>query len=354
MANQDLVVLENQLQPLLPLLNEALAGTLPVERLARTVLISCERNPKLLQCDRQSLFNSAMSAAVLGLEVDGVTGQAFLIPFGNKAQLVIGYKGYNTIGARSGITIRGGVVREGDIFDYDLGTGLVTHKPDLKSSDPNRRITAAWAQAARTNAPPILSVLSMAELLAIKTKSPGAKKSDSPWNDPPIGFPAMCEKSAKRRLARSMPLNVFQWAARMEEAFEEQGLHSRITRDGPVIEQLAHQPETPSEKELTTRSSHSGHEREDATAPSSGSEQPSSPAPDEGPPPPTAEAYISKWQTMMDSEHATVRGLSDMWNAETDLRNRIEWDSREQRLELGSKVSKKIVDLGGVPKKKKS
>jgi phage RecT family recombinase len=68
------------------------------------------------------LFNSAMSAAVLGLEVDGVTGQAYLIPFAGKAQLVIGYKGFNTLAARSGITITGAVVREGDEFDFELGS----------------------------------------------------------------------------------------------------------------------------------------------------------------------------------------------------------------------------------------
>jgi hypothetical protein len=46
---------------------------------------------------------------------------------------------------------------------------------------------------------------------------------ESPWNDPAIGFFAMCSKTAKRRLARMMPLNVMQHASRLEEAFEEQG-----------------------------------------------------------------------------------------------------------------------------------
>ena len=41
------------------------------------------------------------------LEVDGVTGQAFLIPFKGRAQLVIGYKGFNTLAARSGLTVTG-------------------------------------------------------------------------------------------------------------------------------------------------------------------------------------------------------------------------------------------------------
>jgi hypothetical protein len=58
----DLVV-ENQLKPLAPRLEMVLDKRVPVERLMQTVMISCERLPKLFECDRQSLFNAAMSAA---------------------------------------------------------------------------------------------------------------------------------------------------------------------------------------------------------------------------------------------------------------------------------------------------
>src|ERR1044071_3570677 len=118
----EIALLENQLQPLAPNFAQVLPKHLPVERLIRTIVVSAERLPQLLECDRQSLFNAAMSAACLGLEVDGVTGQAYLIPFKGRAQLVVGYKGYNTLAARSGITITGAVVREGDTFDYELGS----------------------------------------------------------------------------------------------------------------------------------------------------------------------------------------------------------------------------------------
>lgn len=221
----DLAVLESQLQPLVPQFEQVLAGRMPVERLTRTVLVSAERTPKLLQCNRQSLFNAAMSAAVLGLEVDGVTGQAFLIPFKDRAQLVIGYKGHTTLAARSGYTVAGAVVREGDSFEYELGTNpLVRHRPSFRGG----RITHAYATATSKTLPPIVSVLGIDDILAVKAKSPGARKPDSPWNDPEIGFPAMAEKTAKRRLARSMPLNILQLAARLEEAYDEQGKHSWI------------------------------------------------------------------------------------------------------------------------------
>ncbi len=229
-----LAILENQLKPLAPRLDQVLDKRVSSARLMQTIVLSCERLPKLLECDRQSLFNSAMSAAVLGLEVDGVTGQAYLIPFKGRAQLVVGYKGYNTLAARSGITITGAVVREGDEFDYELGThGDIRHKPALTGKD--RRIVAAWAMAASKDRPPVHMVMGLDELLAVKAKSPGASRSDSPWNDPSIGFPARCEKTVKRRLARSMPLNIMQQAARMDEAVDEQGLPAHISPDRGVI-----------------------------------------------------------------------------------------------------------------------
>jgi recombination protein RecT len=228
----ELAILETQLKPLAPHFAQVLGKTMPVERLMRTVMISVERLPALLQCDRQSIFNAAMSAACLGLEVDGVTGQAYLIPFKGRAQLVIGYKGFNTLAARSGITITGNVVRLGDEFDYQLGTAAyVRHKPKGSKC----AITHAWSCAQSMDRPAVVEVLDIDELLAVKARSPGAKRSDSPWNDPSIGFPAMCQKTAKRRLARSMPLNIMQQAARMDEAVDEQGAPAWISPDKGVV-----------------------------------------------------------------------------------------------------------------------
>lgn len=221
----DLVIFENTLKPLAPRFEQALAGAIPVERLMRSIMVSVERNPDLLvKADRQSLLNASMSAACLALEVDGVTGQAYFIPFKGKAQLVIGYKGMNTLGARSGFSIQGEVVREGDAFDYELGDkGFVRHKPKLGNRGP---ILAAWATASSLHRPALVSVLGIDDIMAIKQKSPGGSRSDSPWMDMMIGFPAMAAKSAKRRLSRAMPLNAdprFHLAAAMEETVEERG-----------------------------------------------------------------------------------------------------------------------------------
>lgn len=261
----ELVVLEQQLKPLTPHFAQVLGKTMPAERLMRTIMISVERLPQLLQCDRQSIFNAAMSAACLGLEVDGVTGQAYLIPFKGRAQLVIGYKGYNTLAARSGITITGAVVREGDEFDYQLGSAAyVRHKPKGSKG----RITHAWACAQSIDRPAVVEVLTIDELMEVKARSPGAKRSDSPWNDPVIGFPAMCQKTAKRRLARAMPLNIMQQAARMDEAVDEQGKPTWISPDkGVVIDgEFSDAPQINHDQRSTTELLSAQPERDPASA----------------------------------------------------------------------------------------
>lgn len=301
-----LTVLENQLRPLAPRFDLVLDKRVPVERLMQTVMISCERLPKLLECDRQSLFNAAMSAAVLGLEVDGVTGQAYLIPFKNKAQLVVGYKGYNTLAARSGITITGKVVREGDEFDFDLGEGWVKHKP----AGSKGRITHAWAKAAAKDRPSIVDVMTIDELMDVKARSPGAARSDSPWNDPKIGFPAMCEKTVKRRLSRSLPLNVMQLAARMDEAVDEQGAHAWISPErGVVLEHEREPSPTPTAAQLIDASPR--QQKEPAADPGA-----SSPAEHSGEAPDVLDsATIADHDHALTlaAEHGTVT-LVDAWN----------------------------------------
>ncbi len=318
----ELVALEAQLRPLAPHFAQVLGKTMPVERLMRTVMISIERLPALLQCDRQSIFNAAMSAACLGLEVDGVTGQAYLIPFKGRAQLVIGYKGFNTLAARSGITITGTVVRTGDEFDYQLGSAAyVRHKPHGSKSG----ITHAWACAQSLDRPAVVEVLTIDELMEVKARSPGAKRSDSPWNDPVIGFPAMCQKTAKRRLARSMPLNIMQQAARMDEAVAEQGAPAWISPDkGVVIDgEFSDAPQIHHDQRSTA----------ELLAPR-----------DEAP---TAAEYFTSWNTIiLGATNPDL--LAKTWSDQIELRKQVAWDEQHDWRQLQARV-KRAVDSMRAP-----
>jgi phage RecT family recombinase len=256
----DLIVYKRPLMELAPRFQHVLSNSMKAERLIETVLIAIERNPKLANAPVQQVLAGAMTFANLRLPCDGVTGQGFLIPFtmhkGTAREMVvvqpvIGYKGFNTIGARSGVTITAGLWRQGDLeFEYREGTGgFIHHK---KKIDNQGDILAAWAVAEAHGRPPAVQIVGIKELLEIKSRSPAVKyKAETPWNDVKIGFPAMCEKTPKRRLSRVLPFEVddgrFALAARMDEAHDEQGKYSRIGERGDLIIDGEVSPVSPSE-----------------------------------------------------------------------------------------------------------
>ena len=219
---QELAVLEHHLKGIRPGMDRLV---LPIgassDRIIQSILVACERNAQLLACTPVSVCQGAMSLAWFGLEADGFSGQGYLLPFNDrnagvkKAQAVIGVRGYNTIGARSGLTITGGVVREGEPFEFELGTdAFVRHKPQASCFE--NRITEAWACATSHGRPAAVAWMPIAEILQIRDNSPGYKfGSDSPWKNPRF-FPAMVEKTPRRRLARSLPMSAYQHAAAME------------------------------------------------------------------------------------------------------------------------------------------
>lgn len=244
----DLVRYERELAVQLPVLTDLLrpAG-LPVETFARCALIAVERNADLRDCTMPSWVASITSLAVLRLLPDGVTGQSFVLPFRVKgiptATPIIGYKGYNTLGARAGFSLTANVVREGDAFEWELGTQpTLRHRP-LGAPTQGRQIQWAWACATHRDRPPIISVLSISEILAVRSKSRGSGRTDSPWNDELIGFPAMAAKSAKRRLGRDLalegatPLGVdYAKAQALDERVEEMGRVAYLRSDGQLVE----------------------------------------------------------------------------------------------------------------------
>lgn len=233
MSGNMLALVERDLREQAPALQQVLPRDLPVERLMRTVIVSIDRLPALMECSKASIMNAAMTAAVLGLEVDGVTGQGYLIPFKGKAQFITGYKGLNTVASRGGLTVTAGTVREGDAFDYQEGTAaFVHHKKKLGNS--RAPAIAYYAVATAPGRTPIVSLMDIDEILAVKAKSPGSKKSDSPWNDAAIGFHAMAEKTARRRLARSVPFLPLQRAVSLEDAVD-MDRPAHLQQDGTLV-----------------------------------------------------------------------------------------------------------------------
>ena len=73
------------------------------QKLLTSAILAAKKTDALLRCDPESIFLAVMDAAQLGLTVHwGPRGEAALIPYGQKCQLIIGYRGYTKLMLRSG------------------------------------------------------------------------------------------------------------------------------------------------------------------------------------------------------------------------------------------------------------
>lgn len=188
------------------LIQTALPNNMNAERFARLILLNVNQNPALGRCEPFSLLAAAMAAAQLGLEPGGVLGQAYLIPYGNKVQFQIGYRGMIELARRSGSikTIMAHEVFENDFFEYSQGFDeTLVHKPVL--TDRGEAI-AYYATATLNDGGRAMVVMSKQDIEKHRDKfSQAHKKSSSPWQ---TDFPAMAKKTVLKQLLKFLPVSV--------------------------------------------------------------------------------------------------------------------------------------------------
>lgn len=183
----------------------AAASHIKPERFTELVVRSCIANPALLDCNMVTLFTSAAEAARLGLELGGVLGQAYLVPYSGEAQLVLGYKGYKELAYRSDKVsiINAGTVYAGDEFEWCRGTSeFIRHKPKDGATDD---WTHCWAFAKTIHGEPIISVKDKAKIEAHRNRfSKGWNRKGSAWLSNPE---AMGRKTCLHEISRLLPLS---------------------------------------------------------------------------------------------------------------------------------------------------
>lgn len=288
--NQQLVVKQetNSVRSALELMKPQLVAALPrhltPDRLARVVMTAIQNTPKLLECDRQSLFSAIMTCAQLGLEPDGVLGQAYLIPFGKKVQFIPGYRGLIALARNSGdvTSIQAQAVYEGDFFDYQFGLNeRLDHKPAEKERG---EVTHFYAIAKFKDGGHHWDVLTVADVDRIRNKSEGYKsavrfaKKDgngnliikSPWVD---HYDEMGKKTAIRRIAKYLPMDV-QKAAFIADSYDS-GRHSALVEGDLIIDPPAEETgaiedhsDQPKESQLDQFAGNETEEKEEDAKPS--------------------------------------------------------------------------------------
>lgn len=183
-------------------IEKALPSVITPERFTRIALTAYSDNVKLQKCDASSFLGAMMQAAQLGVEPNTPLGQAYLIPYGNKVQFQLGYRGMIDLAYRSGEIqmIQAHEVCENDEFEYELGLEpKLRHIPALKNRG---EVILYYAVFKLINGGVGFEVMSKEDVEAFaKEKSKTYK--DGPWK---TDFDAMAKKTLVKRLLKFAPV----------------------------------------------------------------------------------------------------------------------------------------------------
>lgn len=228
---------------------------LNADRMARIAATEVRKNKALLNTEPTSFLGSVMQAAQLGLEPGSALGQAYLVPYGNQCQLIIGYKGMIDLARRSGqvLSLNAYAVREGDDFSFQLGLKPdIHHVPSLEAGRIDKPITYVYAVATLKGGGYQFEVMSRAEVEAVKAKA----KSKNIWTN---YFEEMAKKTVIRRLFKYLPVSIEALAITNADAKREAGekvepddvinieaVSVKDFEDGEVIstQESAHEPQS--------------------------------------------------------------------------------------------------------------
>jgi recombination protein RecT len=207
---------------------QSLAAILPKhmspERLVRLALLAAVKNPKLYEAKPESVLQSLMQAAALGLEPDGTLGSAYLVTFKDNrqggilvCQLMPGYRGLIDLARRAGgiVGLEARLVFPDDHFDVEYGTQpRIHHKPNLTSMKrvPKEHTTAAYAVATFPGGHQQFEVMMRNEIEDIRRRSRAG--GEGPWVHP-TDYGEMAKKCPVRRISKYLPLSP-QLAAALE------------------------------------------------------------------------------------------------------------------------------------------
>jgi recombination protein RecT len=212
-------------------IQRALPKHMNADRMARIALTEIRKVPALLKCKPESLFGAIIQTAQLGLEPGNALGHAYLLPYGQDVQLIIGYKGMIDLARRSGqiVSIEAHAVYEGDTFECAFGLNSdLKHVPDWEY--PNRtdanKLRFVYAVAKLKDGGTQFEVMSRAEVEAIRARSKAGR--NGPWV---TDFAQMALKTVIRRLFKFLPVSIeLQQAISLDERAE-----SNLPQDNDLV-----------------------------------------------------------------------------------------------------------------------
>lgn len=190
------------------------AASVDPGQLVGLLLSDIVKSPALLSCTPNSFYLACRQAAALGLTFGSGLGHLYLVPFKGTATLMVGYRGMVHVAIRCGAvrSMRARVVHEKDEFILQEGDEPRIHHVPHWQSDPGEAL-GAYCSWVYPDGGKDFVFMRADEILAIRDKSPAAKKSDSPWNAKErTVVEEMWKKTAIRRAFKALSIQTVQQA----------------------------------------------------------------------------------------------------------------------------------------------
>ena len=233
-------------------IKSALPVHMSADRFLRIALTCLQKTPKLMDCTPESFLGAVMTAAQLGLEPDGITGMAYLIPYAGKVNFQPGFQGLMELARRSGeiSQIIPRSVREGDEFRYNYGVDKdELHHIEGEGEVPGA-ITHVYCIVRMKDGTSSFEVWPIARIEAHRHRYSEASKGkkDSPWE---THFEAMAMKTLIIRALKYAPKSVeLQKAIAMSE-MAEAGIDQRLDASGFDLDLPPQEPAKTQLEQLT-------------------------------------------------------------------------------------------------------
>lgn len=234
---------QNMLKAYLEKMKPAMAAVLPKhvtpDRITKVVLSATSRQPGLLECTIESIARSVMQASELGLEIGGLLGEAYLVPYKNnkngkwikEAQCITGYRGLLKLARNSGLLVSlcANIVYANDEFEADLATATVSHRVRASMFTGDRgELVGVYAFAVLKDGGKQLEVMSKGQVDLVRARSKAS--GSGPWV---TDYEQMTRKTVIRRISNYLPLSPeLQRALEHDDAIETEG---HAVESGPSL-----------------------------------------------------------------------------------------------------------------------
>jgi recombination protein RecT len=195
----------------LPRVRDIIPKHVSPERLFAVAHMALERNPKIMECTSISILRGIVLGAQMGLDVSGVGGMAYLVPFKNnktgsmEAQFMVGYRGMIELARRSKDVawVFAKPVYRNEQFDYSVNpVPRIFHKPLPMFEEDRGDFVGAYAMAIYRDGaiPPQPEVMTKREIDSIRARSRAGQSG--PWV---TDYEAMACKTVVRKLCKMLP-----------------------------------------------------------------------------------------------------------------------------------------------------